>query len=130
MILSFFVEMMIMPSKPKHPCKYPMCPALVPAGQTYCNEHRNLDGYRRSNASERGYNSRWRRLSKLYLKKHPLCVKCLEKGRYETATVVDHIVPHRGDTKLFWDEKNWQALCKACHDVKTGREDSKPLYTY
>ena len=23
------------------------------------------------------------------------------------AEVVDHIVPHRGDGKLFWDEGNW-----------------------
>ena len=36
------------------------------------------------------------------------------------ATVVDHIVPHRGDHALFWDEQNWQPLCKSCHDKKTG----------
>ena len=35
-------------------------------------------------------------------------------------TVVDHIVPHRGDARLFWDEDNWQPLCKSCHDRKTG----------
>ena len=28
----------------------------------------------------------------------------------------DHIVPHKGDHKLFWDPKNHQALCKQCHD--------------
>jgi 5-methylcytosine-specific restriction protein A len=38
--------------------------------------------------------------------------------------VVDHIVPHRGDKKLFWDSSNWQALCdgqtgRGCHDRKT-----------
>ena len=36
------------------------------------------------------------------------------------ATVVGHIIPHRGNQKLFWDEKNWQPLCKDCHDRKTG----------
>jgi 5-methylcytosine-specific restriction protein A len=35
--------------------------------------------------------------------------------------VVDHIIPHRGDQYLFWDQENWQALCKDCHDRKTGR---------
>ena len=45
-------------------------------------------------------------------------------------TVVDHIVPHRGDQKLFWDKSNWQPLCKACHDRKTWREDNRPTYTY
>ena len=33
---------------------------------------------------------------------------------------VDHIIPHRGDPELFWDRSNWQALCKNCHDRKTG----------
>lgn len=39
------------------------------------------------------------------------------------AIIVDHIIPHRGDMKLFWDEDNWQSLCKHCHDVKTAKED-------
>lgn len=38
------------------------------------------------------------------------------------ATVVDHIIPHRGNEELFWDEDNWQGLCKRCHDRKTWRE--------
>jgi predicted kinase len=37
--------------------------------------------------------------------------------------VVDHIIPHKGDYELFWDEGNWQTLCKRCHDVKTATED-------
>ena len=55
---------------------------------------------------------------------------CMEEGRYVKATVVDHIVPHRGDQKLFWDQSNWQALCKRHHDLKTGNEDSRPEYRY
>lgn len=46
------------------------------------------------------------------------------------AEVVDHIVPHRGDGKLFWDEGNWQALCKNCHDSKTMTEDRYQEYRY
>lgn len=41
----------------------------------------------------------------------------------EAASVVDHIVPHKGDQKLFWRRSNWQSLCKRCHDVKTATED-------
>ena len=33
------------------------------------------------------------------------------------------MVPHHGDMTLFWDEENWQALCKRCHDAKTASED-------
>lgn len=42
---------------------------------------------------------------------------------YGMATVVDHIVPHRGDQKLFWDRSNWQPLCEHHHNVKTMTED-------
>ena len=44
----------------------------------------------------------------------------MKYGMLTPATVVDHVIPHRGDQKLFWDEDNWQALCKSCHDRKTG----------
>ncbi|ETR05275.1 HNH endonuclease domain protein [Acinetobacter baumannii UH6907] len=37
--------------------------------------------------------------------------------------MVDHIVPHRGDDKLFWDTKNHQALCKLCHDKVKQKEE-------
>lgn len=56
---------------------------------------------------EKGYDSRWRKARDRFLMAHPLCAKCLENGRLERATVVDHIVPHRGDQRLFWDESNW-----------------------
>ena len=59
----------------------------------------------------------------MFLVKHPLCVECEKEGRYVRATVVDHIVPHRGDQTLFWDEDNWQSLCKRHHDTKTATSD-------
>ena len=39
------------------------------------------------------------------------------------ATDVDHIVPHRGDARLLYDENNLQSLCKSCHSRKTATED-------
>jgi 5-methylcytosine-specific restriction protein A len=77
---------------------------------------------RRPSAARRGYGPRWRRARAAYLARHPLCVPCESAGRLVAATVVDHVVPHRGDDRLFWDEDNWQGLCKRCHDGKTARE--------
>lgn len=37
--------------------------------------------------------------------------------------VVDHIVPHRGDPDLFWDEANLQAVSKAWHDREKQRQE-------
>ena len=114
-----------MPRKARKPCKYPGCPNLTDS--KYCEIHKRSD---RPSASKRGYGSKWQRVSKAYLRKHPLCVKCLAQGKYVTATVVDHIIPHRGDEVLMWSESNWQSLCKSCHDKKTGNEDSRPVYKY
>jgi 5-methylcytosine-specific restriction protein A len=45
---------------------------------------------------------------------------CYDTGRVTLANVVDHVVPHQGDDRLFWDEVgNWQSLCFACHSRKS-----------
>ncbi|MEA4896886.1 MAG: HNH endonuclease signature motif containing protein [Eubacteriales bacterium] len=105
-----------MPKKPKRPCRHPGCPIL--SDDVYCEQHRAK--YARENATERGYGGRWRSARARFLRQHPLCVDCRKAGRLTPATVVDHVVPHRGNEALFWDESNWQALCKPCHDKKTG----------
>ena len=74
----------------------------------------------RGGADARGYNAEWRRARKAYLQLHPLCAECLKEGILTPATVVDHIMPHRGDQQLFWDEQNWQPLCQTHHNKKTG----------
>ena len=79
----------------------------------------------RPSAAARGYDSRWRAARKRYLSAHPLCVAFLEIGRPRVATVVDHVVPHKGDDRLFWDESNWQSLCRHCHAVKTAKSDGR-----
>ena len=119
-----------MPTFPDHPCRHPGCPKLVPKGKKYCDAHKPLHLEEVRSAAVRGYGSRWRKASKAYLHAHPLCVECERNGRYTVATVVDHIIPHRGDPELFWNTSNWQPLCKRCHDKKTGREDSRPAYHY
>ena len=119
-----------MPRMPDHPCGHPGCPRLVPKGKKYCDEHAAQHPEESRPASERGYGSAWRRARRRYLEAHPLCVECMKEGRYTRATDVDHIVPHRGDPALFWDEDNWQALCHRHHSVKTRRKDHCPVYTY
>jgi 5-methylcytosine-specific restriction enzyme A len=82
---------------------------------------RELDRQRPS-AARRGYGARWRRARVAFLAQHPLCATCRALGRIVAASVVDHVVPHRGDQKLFWNESNWAPACKRCHDAKTARE--------
>ncbi|EPK2450590.1 HNH endonuclease [Pseudomonas aeruginosa] len=74
-------------------------------------------------STERGYDYRWQQAREQYLRDHPLCVYCARKGLVTAANTVDHIVAHRGDRDLFWDQSNWQSLCGPCHSsVKQAEE--------
>ena len=76
----------------------------------------------RGTAHQRGYTARWEKARKMYLRANPLCMECAKENRIEPATVVDHIIPHKGDMRLFWDRCNWQSLCERHHNEKTARE--------
>nr|WP_312578232.1 HNH endonuclease signature motif containing protein [Sedimentibacter sp.] len=114
-----------MAMKPKRMCGYPGCNILT--NDKYCEEHKQkINQYydnKRGTPTQRGYNSKWRKASKLFLASHPWCVECLKKSTHEPATETDHIIPHKGNMKLFWDKTNWQGLCHSCHSIKTAKED-------
>ena len=89
-----------MPTQPLRRCSFPNCRNRVKFGR--CEEHQQ------KKVDE-------------YLKHNPLCVRCLEIGRYTPATVIDHIKPvENGQADpLFWRVDNHQALCRDCHSYKT-----------
>lgn len=76
--------------------------------------------------SKRGYTRAWYTASRAYLRLNPLCRHCMEMDPpVRTASrVTDHVIPHRGDMRLFWDQGNWQPLCEHHHNVKTGNENA------
>ena len=80
----------------------------------------------RGSAASRGYGGKWRKARLAYLAHHPLCRPCQAAKRVTVATIVDHIVPHKGDMRLFWDHDNWQPICQPCHDTKTWQEARTP----
>ncbi|EEQ3439631.1 HNH endonuclease, partial [Escherichia coli] len=111
-----------MPWQPLRRCTEPGCNRRVKSGK--CEEHRRAawraEDARRGHRRARGYSRQWEKYRAMYLSKNPLCVRCLEKGIYTPAVVVDHIIPiNGGDDVLFWPEWNHQPLCQACHNQKT-----------
>ena len=72
---------------------------------------------RRGSARERGYSFKWDKTSLAFLRKNRVCVACEMAGVLQSTEVTDHIVPHKGNMKLFWDRSNWQACCRWHHDV-------------
>lgn len=105
-----------MPSKPKKPCAFPGCPNLT--HDAYCEEHAALrqkqyDKYNRSPNHDKKYGNNWRRIRGLYVKKHPLCERCLKEGKITPVEEVHHIIPlSRGGTNQF---SNLMSLCQSCH---------------
>jgi 5-methylcytosine-specific restriction protein A len=84
----------------------------------------------RVSAFKRGYSKRWDRAAKAFRVRYPLCgmrpggqppvmSQCYLEGRDTAAQQTDHVVPHRGDQQLFWDQANWQSLCATCGFNKT-----------
>jgi 5-methylcytosine-specific restriction enzyme A len=106
------------------PCNEINCPTLT--RERYCEQHKqvvNEYDKRRGSSSKRGYDGKWRKARTTYLAKNPFCVDCFKEGNARPATVVDHIVPHKGDQKLFWDKTNWQGMCESHHNRKTATQD-------
>lgn len=106
-----------MPHKPLKPCKYPGCPKLTKG--SYCDEHKGLvaksyNKYSRSPDHAKKYGKSWRKVRERYVKKHPLCEKCLKEGRYVPVKEVHHILPiSKGGTN---EESNLMSLCRSCHN--------------
>jgi 5-methylcytosine-specific restriction protein A len=50
---------------------------------------------------------------------------CAKQGQQVQATVVDHIDPHKGDQKVFWDKSRWQSLCETHHNSTKQRDESR-----
>ena len=118
-----------MPMKPTKICIEPNCGRPAAAGDCRCPEHARAHAKAYGTSPHRVeratmYNSRaWAALRREVLMEQPFCAVCLAEGRYTPAQVVDHITPHRGDARMFFDKGNLQPLCKRCHDIKTAKED-------
>ena len=122
-----------MPTAAPKPCLRPLCAAYAVPGRAYCASHlpavnverRTFTDANRENSHRRGYNGKWEKARRTFLAHRPQCAGhgTLKGLCDQPATVVDHIVPHRGNQALFWDvENNWQPLCQTCHNRKSAAE--------
>lgn len=89
------------------------------------NGEREYEARRRKNKPWRKWYDwgSWKRARAECLKNNPVCVRCLQDGRYTIADTVNHIRPHRGNWSLFIDPENHESVCKQCHDTIIQREE-------
>lgn len=116
-----------MPFAPKRPCTHPGCPQLTDHGQ--CEQHRRQTqrevDRRRPTATQRGYDGKWKIARDAFLKRNPYCAECQRQGKITKANVVDHIKAHKGNMQLFWDVKNWEALCGFHNRSKAAKQEGR-----
>ena len=118
-----------MPLKPPTVCCHPGCGNLSQG--RFCSAHEEVaeenrkEQYasydrKRGNSYQRGYDERWRKVSKYYRTMHPICeyqIRC--KGAL--ATEVDHVIPlDEGGLKYEWE--NLKSTCRRCHTAKTWQD--------
>lgn len=64
-------------------------------------------------------NTQWRKLRITYLKEHPLCEECLNKGKVTAATSVHHKNSPFKNGEINWnlllDYDNLESICNECH---------------
>ena len=99
-----------MARKPLRPCRHPGCPALTREG--WCETHKPKHQRRLSAEWHSWYNLPiWKDdLRPAQLLREPFCRECADQGDRVYATVVDHVVPFRGDWALFIAPSNHQSL--------------------
>ena len=118
-----------MPYKPKVPCKYPLCAETINPSERYCAKHRKqpTSEYekQRNAVNSKIYNTTWRRLRRLKLRRDPLCEICLARGLVVAAEEVDHIFPVKDYPELRLVYSNLQSACTPCHSKKTRKENKK-----
>lgn len=114
-----------MPTRPKTKCSHGDCynPATYRGRcPTHASQHEQT--HRIANLDTKAlFNSpRWKQARKIHLQNEPLCRPHKQQGLLHRGTVVDHIIPHRGDETLFWDTNNWQTVCLSYHGAKSQAE--------
>jgi 5-methylcytosine-specific restriction protein A len=110
-----------MPMKPPRICacgKVIAAGALCECGAAARRARKARFDAKRPTSSQRGYTGAWDKAKAGFLAKHPFCRFC-----GAASDTVDHIRPHRGDTDVFWDRSNWQALCGPCHNSTKQRQE-------
>ena len=99
------------------PCGSPGCPELT--ADTYCPRHAK-QGERRPSARDRGYDTRWQRVRRDFIRDNPVCQD--PEGCLDRATDVDHLDGLGPRGPRGYDPDNLRALCHRHHSRRTARD--------
>ena len=75
----------------------------------------------RPDATERGYDHKWRKCRAAFLAEHPLCERCDRAGLVVEAVHVHHRDGQGPLGERGYDFENLESLCERCHNSETAR---------
>ena len=112
-----------MPYRPPKPCAKSGCPNVTRV--RYCDDHQGeaakvLRRYddARGNATDRGYDARWKRTRTAALRRdNYLCLRCLSLDRVEPATEVHHTIPVSMAPERMHELDLLISVCHPCHGL-------------
>lgn len=91
----------------------PTIPKLKDIKREYTKQHERSIDY---------YNTKgWKVLRSSYIREHPLCERCLEKGIIKAADEIHHKIPFMTGMSidqrlsLLLDRSNLMSVCRDCH---------------
>lgn len=110
-------------------CKTYGCPNLHTNVSGYCDDcirkwrstHQKTD--HRPSAAARGYDSRWQKFSRDYLREHPTCAICGAPAKVCDHKDIPADVMMDAYGSFDYDISHYQALCVACNTRKGCHED-------
>lgn len=99
----------------------------LPQKKTKNTNRQNTDSRK---LRQKAYNTTaWKKLRESYIKNHPLCEECLDKGKVTAAEDVHHITSpfSNGEINyhLLLDSNNLKSLCKECHAAIHNKQQGK-----
>ena len=123
-----------MPSRALRICKDRDCNRLTNDRSGYCPEHIHLveelkkERWHRQDAvrgssRDRGYDSQWVKVRKVFLQRNPLCFDCLGQGKFKSANEVHHVKKVSDHPELRLVSENLMGLCKSCHSKRTFKRE-------
>jgi 5-methylcytosine-specific restriction endonuclease McrA len=70
------------------------------------------------------WSAEWKQRRRDQLAREPNCRRCAGLGKVVPATIANHVIPHRGNPKLFWHGE-LESVCKPHHDATIQAEERR-----
>ena len=114
-----------MPLAPKKECSGAGCHILVTPPLYQCQKCKKVKQVSVKSVKVKKWlnSARYKKQRLRRLRIEPLCRTCKKKSLLVAGSIYDHVVPHKGSYKLFWDFDNSQTQCVSCHNRKTAVDD-------